>query len=498
MSQKASSQSGNISSVIPQASSIRIQPPGQRILRSVVSVWLCMIVYILRGMRGEPFYSIIAALQCVQPYSSNMLREGKDRIIGTLVGAFWGAAILFLELLPEGGGFRTTVIFYILLGIFTGLVIYSTVLLNISQYALFAAVVFLGIAVYHIEDANPYIHVFYRTLETIIGVGVAIFVNSLHFPRVRDRKTLFVSGIDHVLFREDRELSRFTKVELNRFLHDGMRFSVSTKQTPATVREILSGVDLRLPIIAMDGAVLYDLNTMKYVRTVKIEPSLVSHITDFLHAEGIPFFVNTVQDNLLVIYFKDYKDLILEEVRDTRHHNPTPHNPTPEVEVEHNPTPEVEVEPPPDLVVSKSAYISMAKLYHKKRSSPYRNYVRTNATINKDVLYILVIDHEKNIDRLHEKLAAQPWFDRCRTNFDYFDCEEGEKILRIYASEANRPAMLRYLQRYVGAPRVVTFGSEEDECDVHIKDAGRNQMVKELKKRFEPVSLKGWKNILHM
>ena len=486
MSERPFSQSSKFSSVIPQASRIRIQPPGQRIVRSVISVWLCMVVYVLRGMRGEPFYSIIAALQCVQPYSSNMLREGKDRIIGTLVGAFWGAAILFLELLPEGGDFRTTVIFYILLGIFTGLVIYSTVLLNISQYALFAAVVFLGIAVYHIEDANPYIHVFYRTLETIIGVGVAIFVNSVHFPRVRDRETLFVSGIDHVLFREDRELSRFTKVELNRFLHDGMRFSVSTKQTPATVREILSGVDLRLPIIAMDGAVLYDLHTMKYVRTVKIEPALVSHITDFLHTEGIPFFVNTVQDNLLVIYFKDYKDLILEEVRDSHHHTP------------HTPTPEVESEPAPDLTLSKSAYISMARLYHKKRTSPYRNYVRTNATINKDVLYILVIDREENIDLLHEKFMAQPWSDRCRTNFDYFDCEEGEKILRIYAAEANRPAMLRYLQRYVGAPRVVTFGTETDDCDVHIKDAGRNQMVKELKKRFEPLSLKGWKNILHM
>ena len=104
-------------SVIPQASRIRIQPPGQRIVRSVISVWLCMVVYVIRGMRGEPFYSIIAALQCVQPYSSNMLREGKDRIIGTLAGAFWGSAILFLELLPVGGDFRTTVVFYILLGI---------------------------------------------------------------------------------------------------------------------------------------------------------------------------------------------------------------------------------------------------------------------------------------------------------------------------------------------------------------------------------------------
>ena len=54
-----------------QAPKARIVPPGQRIVRSIVAVWLCMIVYVIRGMNGEPFYSIIAALQCVQPYSSN-------------------------------------------------------------------------------------------------------------------------------------------------------------------------------------------------------------------------------------------------------------------------------------------------------------------------------------------------------------------------------------------------------------------------------------------
>ena len=463
----------------PAAAVAKIPLPGQRIMRSIISVWLCMVVYVLRGMRGEPFYSIIAALQCVQPYSSNMLSEGKDRIIGTLIGAFWGSAILFFELLPEGGSFRTTVLFYILLGIFSGLVIYSTVLLNISQYALFATVVFLGIAMYHIGDANPYIHVFYRTLETIIGVGVAIVVNSVHMPRVRDKETLFVSGIDHVLFREDRELSPYTIVELNRFLDEGIRLSVMTKQTPATVREIISEVNLKLPIIAMDGAVLYDLHTMKYVRAEKMEPDLVKNITDFLHSEGIPFFLNTVQDDLLVIYFKDYKDLILEEVKDA-YHDGAPH------------------EPLSEHVLSKSAYISMARLYRKKRISPYRNYVRTNAEITKDVIYILVIDHSQNIDSLHEKLMEQPWADRCRTNFDTFDCEEGEKILRIYAAGANRAAMLEQLRQYVGAPRMITFGSDPGESDVLIEDASKGRMVKELKKMYAPVNLKGSRNIIHM
>jgi hydroxymethylpyrimidine pyrophosphatase-like HAD family hydrolase len=455
---------------------VRLVPPGQRIIRSVISVWLCMVVYFLRGMTGDPFYSIIAALQCIQPYSSNMLQEGRDRIIGTMIGAFWGAAILFLELLPADTGFESTFIFFILLGVFSGLVIYSTVLLNIQQYALFATVVFLGIAMYHIGDVNPYIHIFYRTFETIIGVGIAIVVNSVHLPRVPDKKTLFVSGIDHVLFREDRELSRYTKVEINRFLNEGMRFSVSTKQTPATVREILSEINLRLPIIAMDGAVLYDLHTMKYVRTEKIAPDVVTLISDFLHSEGIPFFVNTVQDNLLVIYFKDYKDLLLEEVLDAHHGS----------------------DPRPEEEVSKSAYISMARLYHKKRVSPYRNYVRTNKPITENVIYILVIDNEQNIDRLHQKFMSQPWADRCRVNFDYFDCEKGEKIMRIFTAGASRKEMLRHLQRYVGAPHVFTCGTGEDECDYLIDDAGRDQLVKALKKKFEPVNIKGWRNIIHM
>jgi uncharacterized membrane protein YgaE (UPF0421/DUF939 family) len=118
-----------------------------------------------------------------------MLREGRERITGTLIGAFWGAVIVFSDLLPVGDSFRVSVVHYSLLGILTGLVIYSTVLLNIARYALFSAVVFLGISMYHLEDVNPYLHVFYRTLETIIGVGVAIvcqFFSPAQDPRPDD------------------------------------------------------------------------------------------------------------------------------------------------------------------------------------------------------------------------------------------------------------------------------------------------------------------------
>ena len=457
----------------------QIPLPGQRIMRSILSVWLCMVVYYARGQYGEPFYSIMAALQCIQPYSSNMLEEGRKRITGTMIGAVWGSVVLFAELLPSVNTVRSTIVFYALLGLFAGVVIYSTVLFGIQQYALFSTVVFLGIAMFHAEDANPYIHVFNRTMDTIIGVGIAIVVNSLHFPRTRDTSTLFVSGIDHTLYREDRRLAPYTAVELNRFLDDGMLFTVSTRQTPATVREILADVNLRLPIIAMDGAVLYDVRTMKYVKTIKMDPDLVTLVSDFLHEQGMPFFVNTVQDDLLVIYFRDYRDLLLEEVMDVHRKETLPADEQ-------------------DFDLSKSAYLAMARLYHRKRSSPYRNYVRTNARITKDVLYLQVVDRGENIDRLREVLIQQPWAGRCRTNFETYDCEEGEKIMRIYAAEANRPAMVEVLRKRVGVDKILTFTADDEDGDVIIKDASRGRMVKELRKRFEPVSIKGWRNIIHL
>ena len=458
--------------------SFRFTFPGQRIVRSVLAVWLCMLIYLLRGMHGDPYYSVIAALQCVQPYSSNMLREGRDRIIGTIIGVFWGAVILYLELFPVGSGLEKEVIRMILLGTFIGLVIYSTVLLNITKYALFAAMVFMTVAMYHLEDVNPYMHVIDRTIDTIIGVGVAFAVNSMHFPRVRDRETLFVSGMDDVLFREDRELTRYTKVELNRLLSEGMRFTFSTMQTPATVKEVLSEIQVHIPIIAMDGAVLYDMQSMRYILAEKMAPELVAQVTDYLHGEGIPFFVNTIQDDRLIIYFKDYKELLLEELMDGHHNRVAGEE--------------------PDFSLSRTAYVSLAKLYRKKHTSPYRYYVRTDDPVTENVIYLLVIDHEDNIDHLAAELKEQPWFSECRINFDTFDCDPGEKILRIYSVSATRAAMLEHLKERVGAEHTITFSSISSECDVFIEDPRHDRMVRELKKQFELVSLKGWRNILHL
>lgn len=52
--------------------------------------------------------------------------------------------------------------------------------------------------------------------------------------------------------------------------------------------------------------------------------------------------------------------------------------------------------------------------------------------------------------------------------------------------------MTRYLAEQLGIKKITTFGSIPGKSDVLVKDSDKNIMVKELKKRFEPVKVP-WK-----
>ena len=146
----------------------RIPLPGQRIWRSMIAVWLCFGVYFLRGRSGIPFYSVIAALQCMQPYNREMGKVAQKRIVGTLIGAFWGLTVLLLELELLYEGVPDELPHCLLLGLFTGVVLYSTVLLKAREAANFSVVVFLSVGVNHIGDVNPYLFAFRRLFGILV------------------------------------------------------------------------------------------------------------------------------------------------------------------------------------------------------------------------------------------------------------------------------------------------------------------------------------------
>ena len=303
----------------------------------------------------------------------------------------------------------------------------------------FSCVVFLSIAVMHVRDADPWLFVADRVVDTMIGVILALFVNSVHLPRKKNRDVLYVSGLDDTILDSSEQLTAYNRVELNRLIEQGVNFTVSTLRTPANVRRVLEGVNLRLPIIAMDGAVLYDMKNNTYLMSCDIESAQAEKIRDDLENRGIRFFANILVEDRLVIYYNELSNEAQEDI------------------------------------------------YKQMHTSPYRNYVNRALPDGESVLYFMIIEKKEETEKIYRYLRQRKWAPESRILTYASNDYPGYAYIKIYRRDATRENMLKNLMRRLNIKEAVTFGSVKGKCDIYIENSDKNEMVRQLKKQFEPV-----------
>ncbi|MBR4949636.1 MAG: HAD family phosphatase, partial [Clostridia bacterium] len=88
-------------------------------------------------------------------------------------------------------------------------------------------------------------------------------------------KKLYISDLDGTLLQNDCTLSEATIKIINKFIADGGYFSFSTARSPASVSEFVRDIKLNIPLILMNGAMIYDIQKMK---CIKIEFMEKNHI----------------------------------------------------------------------------------------------------------------------------------------------------------------------------------------------------------------------------
>lgn len=421
-----------------------LPPIGLRIIKSAVAIAICYLVSFIRGNDGIVFYSQLAALWCMQVYMENSKKNAAQRFIGTLIGAVYGLAYLLIEekmSLPAG---KDEIIQALMISGMIVIVLYTTVLIRKKQASYFSCVVFLSIVVNHVADSNPYLFVWNRFLDTVIGIVIGIGVNSFSLPKNKHRDILFISGLDDTLLQTKDQLSDYSRVELNRMLDEGANFTISTMRTPASLREPMQDIRLKLPVIAMDGAVIYDIRENVYMKTYIISNTMSKEILDMVHNQGLECFVNVIIDDMLVIYYRETGDPIQN---------------------------------------------SMVKAL---RRSPYRNYVKSEALSSEDVVYFMLLYPKKVMDDFYQVLVENGITDRLKVL--KYDSPEyhGYSYIKIYNKNATRENMSAYLKDMLGLKKTITFGSIEGRYDVVVGPGDTNKVVRELKRKYETVKVP-WK-----
>ena len=176
---------------------------GQRIVKTAVAVFLCLLYYYLRGYRGQnmPAEAAITVIICMQPYVRDTRNFAISRFEGTLIGTFWGLIFLVtVTFIPVIG--QHLLLSYALMAAGILLSLYTAVLIRRSDASGLAAIVFICIVIAYPDIEEPLKSCGDRIFGVLLGTAISIGVNVFRLPRWKNRNLVFSSGW-HMPFRKD-------------------------------------------------------------------------------------------------------------------------------------------------------------------------------------------------------------------------------------------------------------------------------------------------------
>ena len=390
---------------------------GMRMIKTSLAVAICFLLYFARGEEGVPVFSTIAAIICMQPYVENSVEAAFNRIVGTLLGAAFALLVLYLiRFIP----WEYRVLRYMIISFAVIPVMYVTVLLKKTGASALAGIVLLSICLSNAGNP-PLIDAVNRSVETIIGILVSLGVNSLHLPRKKAEDCLFVSGFDGALYDAKNGITPYVFFELNQLLHRGLPFTIATERTPASLMADIRELDLNLPVIAMDGAVLYDVKDKRYRAANGLDRELADAICAHADKKGYHYFRNVIWQNVLLIYYNDFKDFKNEAEK---------------------------------------------QLYLSNRRSPFRNYVNGEVPKEGIIVYILLVLKDVEADELETELKAMDTKEELHFLRDKSETSAEYCHLKIYHKNATKEYMLERLLAEIPQKKCVAFGSNKNDLSM--------------------------------
>jgi uncharacterized membrane protein YgaE (UPF0421/DUF939 family) len=149
---------------------------GMRTLKTALSVLICVTAYHLIEPLGyttkfDAFLACTAAIICMQDSMEKSLKNGRNRMAGTGIGALLGMIFLYIDMFFDND-------YLVIAMIAFGIVVLITTcnLLRLSDSVVIGCVVFLVIALEQ-TASTPFVSSVQRLLDTAVGVGVAIAIN---------------------------------------------------------------------------------------------------------------------------------------------------------------------------------------------------------------------------------------------------------------------------------------------------------------------------------
>jgi hydroxymethylpyrimidine pyrophosphatase-like HAD family hydrolase len=401
---------------------------GLRNVKTAVAVFFCLLVnFILIAIDRDfastwysPFFSGIAAAYSIQSERRASFRQARIRSVGSVIGGLFGVVIVMVyeEFLQEPitnalGGTFSLALFYLLVTIAVVPLIHGTVLMKQTSATFVVVLTYLSVTV---STRNNYLPVFpfaiNRIESTIVGTMLALAVDSFAIPFFRNHDILFVTGLDGALLGRDGSLSGYSRYQLERLLHHGAAVTIATTRTPASLHGLFHGIDFHLPLIIMNGSVLYDAKRCAYSEIRSIGTAARIGIEHEISTSGRNYFTYAIVDDVLAVYHGSFS-------------NP-----------------------------------AERRFYDDRKNDFFKNNVRGVPGPDEQVVFYVFLDTPERIEALRASFESAAFAADIAMNVYPFDDVPGYHFLKINGVEASKEHSIRSLVAAYGMKKVIAVGGK--------------------------------------
>lgn len=218
---------------------------------------------------------------------------------------------------------------------------------------------------------------------------------------------LYISDLDGTLLTNSARISPTSKDLINKAMDNKIKFTIATARTPATVVNILEGININMPVITMNGSTIYDMKANKYLYYSTIDNNLLSPLQALIKEENIDPFIYCMKDNHLFVY--------------------------------HN----------------KLTHPYQISFYKERNSTSYKTFLEKPLPDNSEVLYFTIMDYENKVASLYERIKDIEGLSITKYKDTY---NKDIMNLEIYHSSSSKANAIKYLKNYFHFDKLVTFG----------------------------------------
>ena len=237
-------------------------------------------------------------------------------------------------------------------------------------------------------------------------------------------KTLYVSDLDGTLLDRNAKLSPRSASIISDLIKNGMLFSVATARSRSCI-DILNQLNINIPCVQLNGVLIYDSNTQKYIGCTPMDTGTADSIIQILKSFNRMSFV-----------YKFDKDCGIN----------------------------VEFEKLQNQVERD--------FFNARKDQDYKSFRQVtdiSASDDDRIIYFTMVDSYDRLEPIYKQIKTLPYAKPTLYRDNYSDLY----FLEVFSSEATKANGVLKLKEMLHADKVVSFGDNLNDVDMlKVSDVG--------------------------